>query len=420
MPAQANSEGVLAAFAARDAFGRLTAYLAARTRDIAGAEDLVADALAAALADWPRNGVPHNPQGWLLAVAERRFIDRGRRQAVARKAADGLRPLLTEAAVMDSPLPDAERDIPDERLKLLFVCAHPAIDPAARAPLMLQTVMGLDAGRIAAAFLSAPAAMSQRLVRAKAKIKESGVRFEIPDRSGMPERVAAVLDAIYVAYTAGWDSISAEGGGNDLTSETIWLGRLLAQLLPEEPEVHGLLALMLHCEARHGARRDARTGAYIPLDQQETALWLAPLIAEADATLVKASRFRQIGRFQLEAAIQAVHNARARTGKTDWNEIALLYEGLCISSPSIGARVGRALALSHAQGIVSGLTALDALSSDAETYQPYWAARAELLARSGRTGEAEAAFTKAIALTADTAVRDYLKARRPGAMKNGA
>ncbi len=237
---------------ARAAYGRLVAYLAARSRDVAAAEDALAEAFAAALRVWPETGVPERPEAWLFTAARRQLIQAGRRQAV-RGAAEPTLALLAEER--QDRAPDA---FPDERLKLLFVCAHPAIDPAARAPLMLQTVLGLDAARIASAFLVAPAAMGQRLVRAKTRIREAGIAFAVPEPEELPERLAAVLDAIYAAYGSGWeDAAGTDARRKGLTAEAIWLARLVTALLPGEPEARGLLALMLYCEARAAARRDA-------------------------------------------------------------------------------------------------------------------------------------------------------------------
>src|SRR5439155_20470340 len=221
-----------------------------------------------------------------------------------------------------------EAEFPDERLKLLFVCAHPAIDPAMHTPLMLQTVLGLDAARIAQAFLIAPKTMGQRLFRAKTKIRSGGIQFEIPQQRDLPERLEAVLEAIYAAFGIGWDDmVGADQRGRDLAEEAIWLARVLLQLMPGEAEIQGLLALMLHCEARRPARRGS-DGRYVPLSAQDPKQWSLPLIEEAERHLAEAFKRGRSGRFQLEAAIQSVHAERARTGWTDWAAIALFYEKL--------------------------------------------------------------------------------------------
>jgi predicted RNA polymerase sigma factor len=400
-----------AELAARASYGRLVAYLAARSRDLARAEDALGDAFVAALETWPRDGVPDRPEAWLLTVARRRLVDAARHTAVATNA-------VTEMTHMMDGAHDAAASpigFPDERLRLLFVCAHPAIDAAVRTPLMLQTVLGLDAARIAAAFLVPAATMGQRLVRAKAKIRDAAIRFEVPERHELSARLDAVLDAIYAAYGSGWEDVTgADPRRKDLTDEAIWLGRLVAALLPDEPEGHGLLALMLHCEARRGARRDA-TGAYVPLTRQDVTQWSAALVDEAERCLTRASHGGRPGRFQLEAAIQSVHAHRAVSGRTDWEAIALLYEGLLHCAPTIGARVGHAAAMAEARGVEAGLVALGAIPMDVvATYQPYWALRAHLLARARRLPDARDAYARAAELSDDEAARAFLDAQRAG------
>jgi len=393
--------------AARNSYGRLVAYLAARSRDVAAAEDALGDAFVAALQTWPRVGIPDKPEAWLLAAARRRLIDAARHARVKAEASDIVRIVLEQAEQQES----SDVIFPDERLKLLFVCAHPSIDEAVRTPLMLQTVLGLDAARIASAFLVAPATMGQRLVRAKVKIRNAGIQFEIPEHRELPARLEAVLDAIYAAYGSSWDDVAgADPRRKELADEAISLGRLVRELLPE-PEAAGLLALMLHCEARRGARRDA-DGGYVPLTRQDVERWSRPMIDEAERILAGASEAGRPGRFQLEAAIQSVHAQRAVTGRTDWEAIALLYEGLIRLAPTIGARVGQAAALAEARGADAGLATLDGLPSGAlETYQPYWALRAHLLSRLGRADQARDAYARAIGLSEDAAVRDFLVGR---------
>jgi RNA polymerase sigma-70 factor (ECF subfamily) len=394
--------------AARASYGRLLAFLSARSGDVAAAEDALADAFAAALKTWPAVGVPDNPEAWLLTAARRRMIDAARRAATRRGGEPALA-LLAEAAGAQA---DAGA-LPDERLKLLFVCAHPAIDPAVRTPIMLQTVLGLDAARIASAFLVSPAAMSQRLVRAKAKIRAARVPFDPPEPAEARARLGDVLEAVYAVYGAGWeDAVGADPLRRDLAEEAIWLARLLVELAPEDPEAGGLLALLLHCEARRAARRTAE-GAYVPLTEQDAALWDKGMIAEAEHVLVRALARGALGRFQLEAAIQSAHAARAAAGVPDWPAIALLYDRLVGVAPTLGALVGRAAALGEARGPAAGLAALDEIPEDrAATYQPYWAARAHLSAEAGRRGDAVAAYTRAIGLAEDPAARDLLQRRR--------
>ncbi len=304
-------------------------------------------------------------------------------------------------------------EFPDDRLKLLFVCAHPAIDPAMHTALMLQTVLGLDAARVAHAFLVSPTTMGQRLVRAKTKIRDAGIQFEVPQERELPQRLDAVLEAIYAAFGIGWDDMTGvDQRGRDLAEEAIWLARVLLQLMPAEPEVRGLLALMLHCEARRAARRRP-DGRYVPLSEQDSRKWSLPLIEEAERHLAEASNRGRTGRFQLEAAIQSVHAEGARSGRTEWVAIVLFYEQLVRISPTLGTRTGYAAAVAEAVGPEAGLAVLDGLDPEAVSgYQPYWAARAHLLQRLGRTSDAVKAFDRAIGLAEDPAVRQFLLERR--------
>jgi RNA polymerase sigma-70 factor (ECF subfamily) len=386
---------------ARESYGRLVAYLSSQTRDVASAEDALSNALVAALKTWPRDGVPQNPEGWLLTSARHSFIDLVRHQRVAEAGESTL--LLLREEPREGTL------FPDERLKLLFVCAHPAIDRAMHTPLMLQTVLGLDAARIAHAFLVAPTSMGQRLVRAKTKIRRGGIQFAVPEENELPQRLDAVLEAIYAAFGIGWDDMTGvDQRGRDLAEESIWLARVLLQLMPTEAEVRGLLALMLHCEARRPARRGP-DGRYIPLTEQDSQQWLLPLIEEAERHLAEASSRGRTGRFQLEAAIQSVHAERARSGRTEWDAIMLFYQQLIRISPTLGTRTGYAAAVAEAKGPEAGLAVLDGIDLDAvSTYQPYWAVRAHVLQRLGKTSEAGDAFDRAIGLAEDPAVRQFL------------
>jgi predicted RNA polymerase sigma factor len=392
---------------ARESYGRLVAYLSSHTRDVASAEDALGNALVAALTAWPRDGVPQNPEAWLLTAARRSFIDLVRHRRVA-EASEPTLQLLREEREMT-----VSAEFPDERLKLLFVCAHPAIDPALHTPLMLQTVLGLDAARIAHAFLVSPTTMGQRLVRAKTKIRSGGIQFEIPQERELPPRLDAVLEAIYAAFGIGWDDMAGvDQSGRDLAEEAIWLARVLLQLMPKEGEVRGLLALMLHCEARRAARRGP-DGRYVPLSEQDSRQWSLPLIEEAERHLAEAASRGGTGRFQLEAAIQSVHAERARSGRTEWNAIMLFYEQLVRISPTLGTRTGYAAAVGEANEPESGLMVLDGIDPDAvSAYQPYWAVRAHLLQRLGKTSEASDAFDRAIGLAEDSAVRQFLLQRR--------
>jgi len=393
---------------ARSSYGRLLAYLTARTHDVAAAEDALGDALLAALTAWPRDGVPRNPQAWLLTSARNRLIDGARHLRVREEHAGDLALLLSGSG----DLRPAE-EWPDERLKLFFVCAHPAIDPALHTPLMLQTVLGLDAARIAQAFLVLPAAMGQRLSRAKRKIREAGIPFEVPTDHDRPVRLTAVLEAVYAAYGLGWDeAVGADPRGRELASEAVWLARALRQAMPGEPEIQGLLAVTLFCEARQAARRTPG-GTYVPLSEQDPAVWSPAAIREAEAELRAAAGAGRIGRFQLEAAIQSVHCDRAQSGRTDWQAIVAFYAQLVRLAPTLGVRVGQAAAVAEARGAEAGLAMLDALDGPAvAAYQPYWAVRAHLLQRLGRRAQAALAFDRAIGLTKSDAVRNFLLARR--------
>jgi RNA polymerase sigma-70 factor, ECF subfamily len=403
--AQAAAEQV-----ARRSYGKLIAFLAARTGDVAGAEDALSEAFAAALVDWPTSGVPDSPEAWLMAVARRRSIDALRRRQRGESAAPRLLMMAEELEATAT----READIPDDRLRLMFACAHPAIDPRARAPLILQTVLGFDAASIASAFLVSPATMGQRLVRAKSKIRRAAVPFRVPERDDLAERLDAVLEAIYATFAEGWsDPAGAEIRRRDLAQEGIWLGRLVASLLPDEPEALGLLALMLHADARRGARRTA-AGEYVPLAEQNPASWDDCSIGEAETLLLRASTFGQIGRYQLEAAVQSAHVVRRRTGRADWAAIERLYEALAEITDSPVVAINRAVAVAETRGTEAGLAVLAELQGDPRLadYQPYWAARAVLLGRIGAVALADEAYARAIGLEVDPAVRRFLQARQ--------
>jgi RNA polymerase sigma-70 factor (ECF subfamily) len=403
------SFGQAAEDAARNGYGRLVAFLAARTGDVAAAEDALADAFAAALADWPNSGVPRNPEAWLMAVARRRLIDAARRRRTSGEAAQRLQLLAEELRTAA-----AAAVIPDRRLALMFACAHPAIDPAIHAPLILQVILGFDAAMIGSAFLVSPTTMGQRLVRAKQKIRQAGIPFSVPERVDLPDRLDGVLAAIYAAFAAGWSDVTAaETSVGGLVDEAIWLGRLVVSLIPDEPEALGLLALMLHAEARRGARRDV-TGAYVPLAEQDPTLWDAGLIEQAEALLRRASTMGVTGRYQLEAAVQSAHAVRRLGGQSDWSAIERLYDALRRVTDSPVVMINRAVAVAEVRGAETGLACLDSLGPEPRLmeYQPYWAARAELLARIGHTEGADRAYQRAIALEPDPAARAFLERQR--------
>lgn len=389
---------------ARDSYGRLLAYLSVSTNRLAEAEDALSDALQSALTKWPDSGLPDKPEAWLLTVARRRLIDRSRHHQVRDHAQPTLEVMAELAATNDATA------IPDERLKLLFICAHPAIDSAVRTPLMLQSVLGLDASRIASAFLVAPTTMSQRLVRAKTKIRAAGIPFREPDPPELPARLDAVLEAIYAAYGTGWDdAFNTDSIRHGLATEAIWLARVVINLLPNQPEALGLLSLMLHCEARRPTRRDP-AGNFVPLSDQDPQAWDTEKIDEAEKLIGQAAAFKQPGRFQLEAIIQSVHAERRTGHPVNWPAIVGAYDGLIQLAPTLGARLGRIAALANTRGPADALSELEELESKrVDQHQPYWTLRAHLFSELGQIEEARTARNRAIGLTEDPAIRRFLQ-----------
>lgn len=347
--------------------------------------------------------MPDAPEAWLLTAARRAAGHRERHAGVQSAAAGALQEMYEAMAER------VEKEFPDERLKLLFVCAHPAIDEAVRTPLMLQTVLGVDAAQIAGAFLEKPATMGQRLVRAKAKIRDSGIGFRVPERGQLQERLGDVLNAIYGAFTIGWDMIAGgETQRHVLTGEAIFLARLVTGLLPDEAEPKGLAALMLYSEARSAARRDAE-GRYVPLMSQDTALWDRAMISEAERYLGQAAALKAFGRYQTEAAIQSLQIQAVLTGRTPVRPLLQLYDVLVSQAPTMGAITARAAAYGLHENPQAGLAALDLLpASKAAIYQPWWAARAHLLKEAGDMEGARQAAAMAMHLSRDAAVRAYL------------
>lgn len=393
--------------AARTSYGRLVAVLAAGSGDLALAEDALADAFTMALERWPSAGVPENPEGWLVTVARNRQRDVWKSAASHRNVpldTDGSEAMPGPTVNSDDLADLADLDpfrIPDRRLELLFTCAHPAIDAAARTPLMLQAVLGFDAAQIAAAYAVPTATMAQRLVRAKQRIARARIPFVVPDRRAMPERLPPVLEAVY-----GCAAITWREDARSLAGEAQYLAVTLASLLDHEREAWALAALVTLSLARR------RPGPFVPLDEQDPGWWDATLIDDGEAYLRRAAASGGApGRFELEAAIQGVHLDRRRTGATDWHALRQLYTALVAVAPSLGSRVALAAVIGRADAADAGLAAMPA---DGEHFQPWWATRADLLVRVGRAAEASVAFDRAIELTDDPSVREYLERRRRG------
>ena len=396
----------------RDEWSRIVGAVVRASGQVQLAEDVAQDAVAAALVSWERDGVPDKPAAWLTAVARRRAIDRLRKVKTHLDKAPALQ-AMARLGQAPGPLPGETPDYPDDRLRLLFTCCHPALAAESRVPLTLRVVCGLHIDEIARAFLTKRPAVQQRIVRAKKKIAAAGIPWRVPDPEDWPERLPSVLATIYLVFNEGYAASSgAEHVRGKLCGEAIWLGRTLASILPDEPEVLGLLGLML----LHDSRRSARVGsdgALVLLDDQDRTAWDQDAIAQGLALLDRALALRRPGPYQIQAAVAALHAQAATPEDTDWNQIAALYGGLLQHHPTPVVALNRAVAVAMAQGAEAGLALLDdeALSSALASYPLYHAARADFYRRSGQINQATSALEAALALTMNEIERDFLRRR---------
>jgi RNA polymerase sigma factor (sigma-70 family) len=400
------ASGALAATKALDSLaredrGRLLAALIARLRDFQLAEEALQDAMISAVSHWGRAGVPASPKGWLLQVAYRKAIDRIRQRRSEAKLAGDLIPLAEDEARQDDP-----ELIPDERLRLIFTCCHPAIEPKSQVALTLRTLGGLSTPEIARAFLDQEATMGQRLSRAKAKIAAAGIPYAVPEPAEWPERLSSVLSVVYLIFNAGYTA--GPDADRDLAEEAIWLGRILDRLRPADPEIEGCLALMLLTQARRAARTDA-DGASIPLGRQDRSRWDRTAIREGAALTERALGRGKPGPYQIKAAIAACH---CEGDQSDWPQIVALYEVLLGYEPTPVVRLNRAVAMAETGALDDGLGEIEGLGEGLKDYQPYHAAKAELLSRKGDTAGAKAAYARAIGLAYSQADAAFLAARR--------
>ncbi len=390
----------------REEWGRILAALTKTLGDLQLAEDCLQEAVSRAMTRWPATGIPDSPAAWLIRTARNTAIDRFRRDARFERSLPELT-LLAETATEDDPLDEA---IPDKRLEMIFTCCHPALEEKTRVALMLRTLGGLTTEEIAASFLDAPAAMAQRLVRAKRKIRDAGIPYRIPDATDLPSRMRAVLAVIYLIFSHGNEATSPQS--HQLSDEATRLGRILCQLLPNDAEVAGLLALMLLTDARKRGRTDA-AGHFLPLKQQNRRRWDKSRITEGDAILRAALGRGTVGPYQLQAAISACHATSPSWEDTNWTEIAALYGVLVRMMPTPVVRLNHAVALSYAGKLDQGYGMLKDLQGDPALtdYQPFHAALADLSARSGDLQAARSHSAKALALSASQAEKLFLSAK---------
>lgn len=385
--------------------GRLLSALIARLGDFSLAEDCFQDALESAFVHWGRNGVPASPQGWLLQVARRRAIDRLRRDQTLARKGDDIAMLIEEDAAGRSAEPEP---IPDERLRLIFTCCHPALDAKSRVALTLRTLGGLSTADVARAFLDKETTMGQRLSRARAKITKAGIPYVVPGPDDWAARLHSVLTVLYLIFNEGWSGAASQV---DLCEEAIWLTRMVNHLCPSEAEIEGALALMLLGHARRTARQDG-AGASVPVESQDPNLWDAEMIGEGLSILDTAVARGNRGPFQVQAAISALHIDGRRHGKTDWRQIVMLYDTLLHLMPSPVVRLNRAVAMAELAGPQVGLAQLVELLGELDEYQPFHAARANLLAAAGQVAQAQDAYDRAIAMTSHTSDKAFLLRER--------
>ena len=389
-------------------WGRLLSALIKRVGDFQAAEDALQEAATAALSAWEQ-ALPDRPALWLLKAAERRVIDGYRRAGTAARHA----PDLGYQLQMEQSAMDEQYDIPDERLRLIFTACHPALDSKSRVALTLRTLCGLKTPEIARAFLDNDTAMGQRLTRAKAKIRKAGIAYQVPGPEDWGDRLASVLTVIYLIFNAGY-GVRSEGDGRDLCREALFLAEMLDALRPDDPEIEGLRAMMILIHARRQARFD-RTGGMMPLSEQDRTLWQRDEIAKGQTLLRRALMRGDVGLFQLQAAIQAVHSDAAEDAVTDWDEIIALYNHMAILSNNPVILLNRAVAESYRTGAEAGLAALKPLAARLDAYQPFHAAQADMLRRAGK--DASDAYDRALALTERPAERTFLAVRKVQAKK---